>query len=155
MEDILLMQLLKKKGIISDKDINELHELTSSSMNTESIYLSEMSTPLIDHFSESEAKDIVSKMYHIEGGRKYIGEKFNMDKSKEICERYRGMIPSHITLCDLYIALNSQYHDYCMLFKSWFNSDIEARIIESAIYYWFKDCDYKGTNKVYHYFKEA
>ena len=150
MEDILLMQLLKKKGIISDKDIHELHELTSSSMNTEPVYLSEQSN---EHFSEIEARDIVSKMYHIEGGRKYIGEKFSIDKAKEICDRYKSILPSHISSCDLYVAINSQYHDYCMLFKSWFSSDIDTRIIESAIYYWFKDCDYIGINKVHQYLK--
>ena len=28
-----------------------------------------------------------------------------------------------------------------MLFKSWFGNDIEQKIIESAIIYWFKDDD--------------
>lgn len=32
-------------------------------------------------------------MYHTENGRKYSGEKFDMHKAKEICERYRGILP--------------------------------------------------------------
>ena len=80
-------------------------------------------------------------MYHIEGGRKYIGEKFDMYKAKEVCERYRGILPVSVTTCDVYVAINSQYHNYAMLFKSWFGNDIEQKIIESAIIYWFKDDD--------------
>ena len=105
------------------------------------------------HFDESEAKYIVSKMYHTEGGRKYSGEKFDMFKAKEICERYRGLIPNTVTTYDLYIAINSQYHDYAELFKAWFGSDIDQKIIESAIVFWFKDVDYKAENKVVEYFK--
>lgn len=153
MEDILLMQLLKKKGIISERDIHELHELTSTSM-AEPVYLSEVKEEL-PSISESEARSIVAKMYHIDGGRKYVGEKFDIYKAKEVCERYRGILPINATVCDVYIAINSQYHDYCTLFKSWFGDNIETKIIESAISYWFKDSDYKGSNKVQHYFKEA
>lgn len=48
-----------------------------------------------EHFTESEAKYLVADMYHTENGRKYSGEKFDMYKAKEICERYRGNT-SHI-----------------------------------------------------------
>lgn len=50
-----------------------------------------------EHFTESEAMDLVSNMYHTEGGRKYSGEKFDIHKAKEICERYRGVIPVSAT----------------------------------------------------------
>lgn len=50
-----------------------------------------------EHFTESEAMDLVSDMYHTEGGRKYSGEKFDIHKAKEICERYRGVIPVSAT----------------------------------------------------------
>lgn len=40
-----------------------------------------------------------------------------------------------------------------MLFKAWFGSDIDQKIIESAIVFWFKDVDYKAENKVVEYFK--
>ena len=111
MEDMLLMQFLRKKGIISERDIHEFHELTSASMNEEPVYLSRTKEAITHqddaHMSEAEAREVVSRMYHIEGGRKYIGEKFDMYKAKEVCERYRGIIPSHITYCDVYIAINS------------------------------------------------
>lgn len=38
--------------------------------------------------------------------------------------------------------------------KSWFGDDIEQRIIESAIIFWFKDVDCKAENKVVEYLRE-
>lgn len=106
------------------------------------------------HFDESEAKYIVSDMYHTENGRKYTGEKFDMHKAKEICERYRGILPTSATPADVYVAINSQYHDYAELFKNWFGNDIEQKIVESAIVFWFKDADAKSENKLVNYFRE-
>lgn len=76
------------------------------------------------------------------------------DKAKEICERYRGVIPVSATPTDVYVAINSQYHDYVELFKSWFGDNVDQKIIESAIIFWFKDVDCKSRNKVVSYFKE-
>lgn len=45
--------------------------------------------------------------------------------------------------------------DYCELFKAWFGDNIDTKIIESAINFWFKDDDYKGGCKIWKYFKEA
>lgn len=158
MEDMLLMQFLKKKGVISERDIHEFHELASTSMDNEPVYLSKtkevMSHQSDTHMSEIEAREVVSEMYHIEGGRKYIGEKFDMHKAKEICERYRGILPTSATVADVYVAINSQYHDYAELFKNWFGDGIEQKIVESAIVFWFKDADCKAENKVVKYFKE-
>lgn len=105
------------------------------------------------HFNEDSAKYIVSNMYHTSGGRKYTGEKFDMHKAKEICERYRGILPTSVTPTDVYVAINSQYHDYAELFKNWFGNDIEQKIVESAIVFWFKDADAKSENKLIEYFK--
>ena len=107
-----------------------------------------------EHFDESEAKYIVSNMYHTENGRKYTGEKFDMHKAKEICERYRGILLTSVTPADVYVAINSQYHDYAELFKNWFGNDIEQKIVESAIVFWFKDADAKSENKLVNYFRE-
>lgn len=159
MEDILLMQFLKKKGVISERDIHEFHELVSASTDTEPVYLAKtkeaISTQMNTRLNEAQAKKIVAEMYHIDNGRKYIGEKFDMYKAKEICERYRELIPSYATVCDVYIAINAQYHDYSCLFKTWFMGDIEQKIIESAITYWFSDDDSRVENKVEKYLKEV
>lgn len=108
-----------------------------------------------NNFNDSTAKYLVSQMYHSSGGKKYVGEKYDMSKAKEVCEKYRGIISKNITPADVYIALNAQYHDYCELFKAWFGDNIDTKVIESAVNFWFKDDDYKGVNKVYKYFREA
>ena len=95
-----------------------------------------------DHFSVHEAEDLVANMYHYDGGRKYVGEKYSMMKAKEVCERYRGMLPTHINYIDVYVAINAQYHDYSILFKSWFGDNIDSKIIESAVVFWFRDDDF-------------
>lgn len=100
------------------------------------------------HFNDSYARYLVSEMCHFENGRKHVGEKFDMTKAKEVCERYRGVIPQDVTHADVYVAINSQYHSYCELFKAWFGESIDQKIIESAIIFWFKDSSYKGDFKL-------
>lgn len=107
-----------------------------------------------EHFNESYAKYVVSRMYHTEGGRKYVGEKYDFNKAKDVCDRYRGIIPSSVTHADVYVAINSQYHDYCELFKAWFGDSVDTKIIESAINFWFKDDDFVDGNKVWMYFMD-
>nr|DAR32411.1 MAG TPA: hypothetical protein [Bacteriophage sp.] len=134
--------MLDKLSRMSEEDKHKLMKSFSKSQNEES-----------EHFTESYARFIVSEMYHTESGRKYVGEKYDMYKAKEICERYRGVIPSNVTHVDVYVAINAQYHDYCELFKTWFGDNIDQKIIEAAIVFWFKDVDYKG-NKLWEYFNE-
>ena len=149
MEDIILMQFLKKKGVITDRDLHEFHELASANIEAKPMYYSVMESPQHsdDHMSEHEARELVAKMYHMEGGRKYIGEKFDMYKAKEVCQRYRGILPVSVNTFDVYAAINSHYHNYAELFKSWFGDDIEHKIIESAIVYWFKDDDHMNKHR--------
>lgn len=107
-----------------------------------------------DHFSDSEARYIVADMYHTEKGKRHSGEKYDMHKAKEVCERYKGILPHTTTPADVYVALNSQYHDYAELFKNWFGENIDQKIVESAIVFWFKDADCKVENKILEYFKQ-
>lgn len=108
-----------------------------------------------DHFSESIARNLVSQLYHTSSGRKYTGEKFDMSKAREVLERYKGIIPSNVSVADVYVAINTQYHDYCELLKAWFGDNIDTKVIESAVNFWFKDDDYKEGNKIYNYFMGA
>ena len=140
MEDILLLQLLKKKGVISDKDINELTEIESYPAHSE--YTDNK------YMNEQKAKSLVSRMYHIEDNRKYIGERFDINKAKEVCNRYRGIIPSQVTPCEIYVAINYHYHNYIKLFKLWFSNSADDKIIEAAMVFWFMDDDWKYEDKV-------
>ena len=94
MEDILLLQFLKKKGIITADDMHEFHELTQYGVNDqmyEKVYLNDEQAKIADeynkyhkpvsyssskhieeHLTEHQAKDMISEMYHIDSNRKYI-----------------------------------------------------------------------------------
>ena len=58
-----------------------------------------------------------------------------------------------INMYDVYVAINSHYHNYCKLFKRWFMSDAEYKIIEAAMVYWFADEDCMAENKIVEHFK--
>lgn len=91
------------------------------------------------HFNEYEAKEVVEQMYHVKDNKKYIGEKYDMNKAHEICERYKEVLPNDVEPCDVYVAINAQYHDYAKLFEEWFGGNIDNKVFESAITFWFKD----------------
>ena len=71
--------------------------------------------------------------------------------TNSICERYKEVLPDDVEPCDVYVAINAQYHDYCKLFDSWFGGNIDNKVFESAITFWFKDVDFDG-DKVWEYF---
>lgn len=50
------------------------------------------------HFDEYEAKEVVEQMYHVKDNKKYIGEKYDMNKAHEICERYKEVLPNDVDL---------------------------------------------------------
>ena len=57
-----------------------------------------------------------------------------------------------------YVAINAQYHDYVRLYSEWFRNinknELDNKIIESAITFYFKDED-SGSTKTWNYFKTA
>ena len=62
MDDILLLQLLKKKGVISEKDIHEFHELTEVGMESYPAYSEPVnSIQEAKHISE-QARCIIQKI---------------------------------------------------------------------------------------------
>lgn len=120
------------------------------------LYPSEKMTNSIDEqiaflLNEYEAKEVVEQMYHVKDNKKYIGEKYDMNKAHEICERYKEVLPNDVEPCDVYVAINAQYHDYAKLFEEWFGGNIDNKVFESAITFWFKDVDFDG-DKVWEYF---
>lgn len=92
------------------------------------------------------------RMYHSDnrGQRRFFDKFINIF----LIKRYRGILSQSITHADVYVAINSHYHDYCELFKAWFGDGIDQKIIESAIIFWFKDDDYREGSKLWNYFKE-
>lgn len=116
-------------------------------------YRNHMEDTYNTHFSEHEAKAIVNDMYHYYNGKKVSGEIFSMDKARELCNTHKRTLYGDVDYTDIYVAINAQYHDYCSLFKTWFGNNIDNKIIESALLFWFKDDDYKKGSKVMHYFE--
>ena len=110
------------------------------------LYPSEKMTNSID-----EQIAFLQSLYHVKDNKKYIGEKYDMNKAHEICERYKEVLPNDVEPCDVYVAINAQYHDYAKLFEEWFGGNIDNKVFESAITFWFKDVDFDG-DKVWEYF---
>lgn len=133
---------------IADEDMYRMMRYMKGAMRDSSNYSDEYA---YQHFDMQHAKSIVNDMYHMENGRKHSGEKFDMEKAKEVCEKYKHTLSTSPTPCDVYVAINAQYHDYAELFKSWFGTNIDNKIIESAMVFWFKDMDYTGENKILDY----
>lgn len=63
----------------------------------------------------------------------------------------KGIISLEVPYVDKIVALNAQYHDYAKLFEEWFGGNIDNKVFESAITFWFKDVDFDG-DKVWEYF---
>lgn len=150
---------IKRDNEFTDDDYKffEKYNRKNIDMDDEEIYKfmkSMKRNSMHEYFDEPTAKHLVSKMYHLENGRKYVGEKFDMSKAKEVKDRYKEMLHTQPSICEIYIAINAQYHDYAELYKSWFGSNIDQKIIESAIVFWFKDVDSPSDNKLADYFKE-
>lgn len=66
-------------------------------------------------------------------------------------EQQNMLLSNDVEPCDVYVAINAQYHDYAKLFEEWFGGNIDNKVFESAITFWFKDVDFDG-DKVWEYF---
>lgn len=111
------------------------------------------------HFDEEYAKWQVSTMHHTaDNGKVCKGEIYNYDCAKNVFDKYVRNINSSITVWDVYVAINAQYHDYVRLYSEWFRNinknELDNKIIESAITFYFKDED-SGSIKTWNYFKTA
>lgn len=110
-----------------------------------------------EHFNEPYAIWQVEQMYHIDkNGHKHSEPLFTMSEAKSIYDKHVKHFDKDVTPCDLYVALNAQYHDNINLYEKWFpqanEEDLEAIIIESTINSWFKDED-ASSEKVWRYFR--
>lgn len=83
-----------------------------------------------------------------------FGEKYDMQKAHEVCNKFKDKLEEDIEVADVYVAINAQYHDYCKLFEKWFGKgNFDDMIFESAIDFWFDDVDF-GEDKLWKYFNE-
>lgn len=164
MNESALLSYLRRRGInnISEKEFTDkLHEVMKSehSSSPKSIIsaitgLGSKGASFHGTMTESEAKEVVAKMWHYSDEEKDKGEHFSMYKAKEICEMYSDILPSNVKYPEIYVAINAQYHDMGELFKHWFGHNVDSKLIESALVFWFGDVDYPHASKVAKYFKD-
>lgn len=102
---------------------------------------------------QAEVLNLVrGKIEASEDGKHLLEEQLKLVKLlKSKCERYKEVLPNDVEPCDVYVAINAQYHDYAKLFEEWFGGNIDNKVFESAITFWFKDVDFDG-DKVWEYF---
>ena len=99
----------------------------------------------------------VSQMYHTNNkGVKIDTPLFSIENAKKIYDRRIRPLNKDVTMWDVYVALNAQYHDNIDLYEKWFSnandSEIEEKIIEATIANWFEDED-TSSDKVWEYFR--
>lgn len=107
-----------------------------------------------ENFDEHYAKSLVASMWHCDGEKKYVGEKYNHTFAKTVYEKHKAVLPENVNCWDVYVAINTQYHDFAKLYHKWFGSTIDTQIIDSAISMWFLDDDYQDGKKIYNYFED-
>ena len=110
-----------------------------------------------EHFNEYFAKKQVDDMHHTDIHKTIVkGEFFSPIYAKQIYDNRVRLICPTSNVWDVYVALNSQYHDYVKIFTEKMPSsdehEIKNAVVETAIVFWFKDEDAK-PNKVWNYFK--
>lgn len=170
MEDYLLLELFKSKAKSDPGFGDRLYEYMKS--GTEKHDIRKMRTrgydsdypPYVDKYriasmeepmDEHRAKHLVSKMYHYnDTGKLDSGEHFSLFKAASVCDAYKKSHHLDVTPEEVYVAINAQYHDYSKLFKTWFGSNIDNKIIDSAMCFWFSDADYEKGSKLMNYFDE-
>ena len=96
-------------------------------------------------------------MYHTNNkGVKIDTPLFSIENAKKIYDRRIRPLNKDVTMWDVYVALNAQYHDNIDLYEKWFSnandSEIEEKIIEATIANWFEDED-ASSDKVWEYFR--
>lgn len=109
------------------------------------------------HFNEYFAKEQVKCMYHTKSnGLICKGEAYCLDFAKRVFNDCVKHINKDITVWDVYVAINAQYHDHVVEYTKWFGKtskeDIDDKLIEGAVNFWFKDED-ADDDKVWNYFK--
>lgn len=92
------------------------------------------------HYNDFFAREDVAGMHHKSAkGEVVKGEHWNME---QVTAAIKGVsIPGNVNIWDVYVALNANWHDKEVKFAEWFGQDVEKRIVEDAISFYFNDAD--------------
>lgn len=95
------------------------------------------------------------KLINKENGEELV-EVVTPEDAKKVYDKRVRSINGNITMWDVYVALNAQYHDNVVLYEKWFGNvsedEMKEKIIEATVVNWFEDID-AGDDKVWEYFK--
>lgn len=162
------VKLLIKKMVDYKKALVAILENTLENINAGNTNITEEeASVIIDHLtmlnkgvatvSKAYALYQVSQMYHTNNkGIKIDAPLFSIEATKKIYDRRIRPLNKDVTMWDVYVALNAQYHDNINLYEKWFpnatNNEIEDKIVEATISNWFEDED-ASSDKVWEYFR--
>lgn len=162
------VKLLIKKMVDYKKALVAILENTLENVNAGNTNITEEeASVIIDHLtmlnkgvatvSKAYALYQVSQMYHTNNkGIKIDAPLFSIEATKKIYDRRIRPLNKDVTMWDVYVALNAQYHDNINLYEKWFpnatNNEIEDKIVEATISNWFEDED-ASSDKVWEYFR--
>lgn len=115
------------------------------------------SNPLFDIVAKPYLSKIVdTNVSKLDKGVKIDTPLFSIENAKKIYDRRIRPLNKDVTMWDVYVALNAQYHDNINLYEKWFpnatNNEIEDKIVEATISNWFEDED-ASSDKVWEYFR--
>ena len=94
------------------------------------------------HFDEKFGKWEIEQMMHKdEKGNVHKGEHWGASDVKGVFEKYRGKLRAGVTMWDVAVALNANWHDKVELWSKWWAQGVDEKIIEDAIHFYFMDDD--------------
>lgn len=105
-----------------------------------------------------DVKDVILDLFDITVGSSlaFVIMMYACSYVFNFCYRRIRPLNKDVTIWDVYVALNAQYHDNINLYEKWFpnatNNEIEDKIIEATISNWFEDED-ASSDKVWEYFR--
>lgn len=132
-----------------DAEINSVKEVIKDYVIKQLVSMGE-SSPAIRLLIPLAKRAITNNINSFDKFLKPIADKDGMIDIEGIFDE-EEVLPNDVEPCDVYVAINAQYHDYAKLFEEWFGGNIDNKVFESAITFWFKDVDFDG-DKVWEYF---
>lgn len=97
------------------------------------------------HYSEEFAEEDVAKLRYTDAsGVEHKGPHWT--KSQVVAATGNLEFPKGVTDCDKYVAFNAAYADFSKKFT-------EQQILDIAYLFFFKDEDWNGDGKIWHYMK--
>lgn len=139
-----------------DSEIGSLNDEQRNILFSDTKYI-QIDNQLKQLVQEALINSVKNVIEQSPNGKELLTQQLNYIKSsKNAYDRRIRPLNKDVTMWDVYVALNAQYHDNIDLYEKWFSnandSEIEEKIIEATIANWFEDED-ASSDKVWEYFR--